>query len=59
VFPADDVGARNKLQRLLGLSEPPTFDEIVATATPWQPYGGVVYFHLLLDGLAEKGVLVP
>jgi DNA-3-methyladenine glycosylase II len=58
VFPADDVGARNKLQRLLGLSEPPTFDEIVATATPWHPYGGVVYFHLLLDGLVEKGVLV-
>jgi DNA-3-methyladenine glycosylase II len=59
VFPADDVGARNKLQRLLGLSEPPKFNQILATVAPWQPYGGVVYFHLLLDGLAEKGVLVP
>ena len=23
----------------------------------WQPYAGLVYFHLLLDGLAQAGVL--
>jgi hypothetical protein len=23
----------------------------------WQPYAGMVYFHLLLDGLSRDGVL--
>ena len=23
----------------------------------WQPYAGFVYFHLLLDGLAQAGVV--
>jgi hypothetical protein len=24
---------------------------------PWQPYAGLVYFHLLLDGLSRSGDL--
>jgi hypothetical protein len=24
---------------------------------PWQPYAGLVYFHLLLDGLSHAGAL--
>ncbi|HET6880389.1 MAG TPA: hypothetical protein VFI31_09555 [Pirellulales bacterium] len=23
----------------------------------WRPYGGLVYFHMLLDGLAAAGLL--
>jgi len=57
VFPADDVGARKKLQRLLGLPTPPSYRDIVAILEPWYPYAGMVYFHLLLDGLAEQGAL--
>jgi DNA-3-methyladenine glycosylase II len=55
VFPGDDVGARNRLQRWLGMDSPPTYVEIRRTLARWQPFAGLVYFHLLLDGLAESG----
>jgi hypothetical protein len=32
----------------------------VATAVErWQPYAGMLYFHLLLDGLSRTGALEP
>lgn len=55
VFPADDVGARNKLQRLMELTHAPDRDEIISMTAPWSPWAGLVYFHLLLDGLARNG----
>lgn len=57
VFPGDDVGARNKLRRFLGLDHDPDYAEISARLEPWRPYAGLLYFHLLLDGLAERGIL--
>jgi len=57
VFPGDDVGARNKLERFLELPAPPDYRQILSILEPWHPYAGMVYFHLLLDGLAEKGCL--
>ena len=57
VFPADDVGARNKLQRFMHLAHAPNRNEIVAMMAPWSPYTGMIYFHLLLDGLADRGEL--
>jgi DNA-3-methyladenine glycosylase II len=59
VYPGDDVGARNKLQRFFQLATPPTYPEIMAILAPWHPYAGMVYFHLLLHGLAERGVIEP
>ncbi|HEV7235362.1 MAG TPA: hypothetical protein VGN15_04215 [Ktedonobacteraceae bacterium] len=56
-FPGDDVGAQKNLQRLLYLTEKPTYEAIKAITAPWQPYAGLVYFHLLLDTLEKKGVL--
>lgn len=58
VFPGDDVGARNNLQRFLDLASPPSYAEISEIVAPWHPYAGLVYFHLLLDGLVERGALV-
>jgi DNA-3-methyladenine glycosylase II len=55
VFPADDVGARNKLERFFGLPSPPDRDEILRLLAPWNPVAGMIYFHLLLDGLADAG----
>lgn len=55
VFPADDVGARNKLQRLMELKQAPDRDQIISMTAPWSPWAGMVYFHLLLDGLARSG----
>ncbi len=57
VFPGDDVGARNKLTRFMDLDHPPSYDEISALLSPWDPYAGMLYFHLLLDGIAERGQL--
>ncbi len=57
MFPGDDVGAQNNLQRLLHLTEKPTYVTIKAATEVWQPYAGLVYFHLLLDALEKKGIL--
>lgn len=54
-FPADDVGAQNNLQRLFDLDRRPGYDEIKALVAQWNPYQGLVYFHLLLEKLRLKG----
>ena len=56
-FPGDDVGAQKNLQRLLHLAEKPTYETIKALTAPWQPYAGLIYFHLLLDALEKQGVV--
>ena len=57
VFPGDDVGARKRLGRWLGRSQPLDYAGVQHAATRWRPYAGLVYFHLLLDGLSHAGVL--
>jgi DNA-3-methyladenine glycosylase II len=55
VFPGDDVGARNNLQRWLGLLEPLDYDGVQRTLAKWQPFQGLVYLHLLLKALQLEG----
>ncbi len=55
VFPGDDVGARNTLQIALGLSGLRDYAAVSHAIAPWRAYGGLVYFHLLLDRLAAGG----
>ncbi len=57
VFPGDDVGARNHLQRWLGRRRPLDYEGVRRALAPWQPYAGLVYFHLLLKHLDEQGIL--
>jgi DNA-3-methyladenine glycosylase II len=57
IFPGDDVGARNNLQSWLNMAEPPDYDGIQRALLPWKEYGGLIYFHLLLDRLAGAGNL--
>ena len=57
VFPGDDVGARKNLQRWLNLVKPLDYAGVHRTLERWRPYGGLVYFHLLLDRLEEAGFL--
>jgi DNA-3-methyladenine glycosylase II len=57
VFPHTDIGALNGLRRLLadaGLDDDPA-----QALARWQPDAGVLYFHLLLRGLEERGALDP
>jgi DNA-3-methyladenine glycosylase II len=55
IFPGDDVGARNNLMRWLGLSEDLNYESVQRVLARWRKFGGLIYFHLLLDHLAEKG----
>jgi DNA-3-methyladenine glycosylase II len=53
VFPGDDVGARNNLRRWLRLPQPLDYVGVGRVLSRWDGYAGLVYFHLLLDRLAE------
>jgi len=57
VFPGDDVGAQKNLQRWLHLAAPPDYQAVQNHLADWKPYGGLIYFHLLLDRLAVAGHL--
>ena len=48
VFPGDDVGARNNLQRWLGLLEPLDYEGVRRVLAKSAPFQGLVYLHLLL-----------
>ncbi len=55
VFPGDDVGARKSLGEWLGWPEPLDYDTVRDALARWQPYAGLVYFHLLLRRLEKVG----
>lgn len=57
VYPGDDVGARNKLRALLGDTGPLDYDGVARITARWKPFAGMVYFHLLLAGLADRNLL--
>jgi len=57
VFPGDDVGARNKLERFLDIESKLDYAGVGRVLARWRPYGGVIYLHLLLDSLSEAGLV--
>lgn len=57
VFPGDDVGARNGLQRWLGLRQSLDYERTSSVLSRWRPYGGLIYLHLLLKYLEEKQLI--
>ena len=57
VFPGDDVGAQKSLGRWLGRSTPLEYEGVNKAVEKWRPYAGLLYFHLLLDGLSRAGSL--
>ena len=57
IFPGDDVGSRNNLRRWLGLDKPLDYESVRDELSSFGEYAGLVYFHLLLDRLAEAGEL--
>ncbi len=57
IFPGDDVGARNNLQRWLRLRKTLDYEGVRRVLADWGDYAGLIYFHLLLDRLAEAGYL--
>jgi DNA-3-methyladenine glycosylase II len=57
IFPVDDQGARNGIVRWLHLRKPLDAVRAQRILKPWQPYGGLIYFHMLMNGLSEAGYL--
>lgn len=57
IFPAGDVGARNRLQDVLHIRKPLDDEGVRKRLRRWDSYAGLVYLHLLLAGLAEEGHL--
>ncbi len=52
-----DVGGRNNLRRWLDLPDQLDYDGVRGALAPWRRYGGLIYFHQMLDRLAEAGYL--
>lgn len=59
LFPGDDIGARNNLARWMRLRKPLDYGRVARVAGRWKPYGGLIYFHLLLESLERAGYLGP
>lgn len=59
VFPGDDVGARNNLERWLHLRNKLDYERVQKVLSKWKGYGGVIFLHLLLKSLDEGGDLGP
>ena len=57
IFPGDDIGGQNNVQKLLRLETRPSYEELGSLTAKWQPYAGLIYFHLLLDKLHSKGLV--
>ncbi len=57
VFPGDDVGARNGLGDWLGLRGPMNYERVRRVLARYEPYAGILYFLMLLEGLATAGAL--
>lgn len=57
IYPADDLGNQTKLQHWLNLNERPNYEGVHRIIDKWSPYRGLIYFHLLLAGQAQKGLI--
>ncbi|HLW68462.1 MAG TPA: hypothetical protein VKS79_24300 [Gemmataceae bacterium] len=57
IFPGDDIGARNNLQHWLHRATPFDYEGVRHALKRWPRFGGLIYFHLLLDRLEHTGVL--
>lgn len=54
ILPMNDVAIQNGLQSLYRLSERPASQAIQQLKERFYPYGGLLYFHLLLDKLKKR-----
>ena len=57
IFPGDDVGARNNLERWLRLRRKLDYERVQQVLKKWKGYGGLIFLHLLLKSLDESGCL--
>jgi DNA-3-methyladenine glycosylase II len=57
IFPGDDVGGRNGLRHYLGINDELDYEGVRDAIARWRTWGGFIYFHLLVNALADKGIV--
>ncbi|HYA34002.1 MAG TPA: hypothetical protein VEF03_00210 [Candidatus Binataceae bacterium] len=57
IFPGDDVGGRNSLCKWLEIDPNIGYEDVRRLMRPWSDWGGLVYMHLLVAALADRGVV--
>jgi len=57
IFPGDDVGGRNGLRSYLGIDDALDYEGVRKAIARWHAWGGFIYFHLLVNALADKGIV--
>lgn len=57
IYPGDDVGFQNGLKKLLKLKGRPESKQARHIVEKWYPFGGLVYFHMLLARLNAEGFI--
>jgi DNA-3-methyladenine glycosylase II len=57
IFPGDDVGGRNGLRDYLGIRGELDYQGVREALARWRAWGGFIYFHLLVNALADKGIV--
>jgi DNA-3-methyladenine glycosylase II len=57
VFPGDDVGVRRHLERWLDLPDRLDHAGVQRTLAPWAPFAGLIYLHLVVNGIVESGLV--
>lgn len=55
IFPGDDVGVRKHLEQWLKLDHRLNYDGVSRILETWQPFGGMIYLHLLTASLVDSG----
>ena len=57
IFPGDDVGGRNGLRNYLGIGDELDYEGVRKALLHWRAWSGFIYFHLLVNALADKGIV--
>ena len=57
VFPGDDVGVRRHLERWLDLPDRLDHAGVQQTLAPWAPFAGLIYLHLVVNGIVDSGLV--
>lgn len=57
ILPGDDIAVTKSLKSILQLDEIPDYNKMKELEVSLYPYGGMIYFHLILNKLEEKGFI--
>ena len=55
IFPGDDVGGQNSIGTWMGRQEKMSYERVQELLGKWGDFRGLIYFHLLLQGLEKSG----